>query len=109
MFWITFFVSGLLVASIPWVASHFGNHVAGYVVLLPIILTLSLIVQYVSHGENASIEMLRTAFWALPTLLVFIAVAIIALKNHLSLPLAIVLSLAAWFVVVLLIQSRLGK
>ena len=35
MFWITFVVSGLTVASIPWIAKHFSNEVAGLILLLP--------------------------------------------------------------------------
>jgi uncharacterized membrane protein (GlpM family) len=109
MFWITFLVSGLIVASIPWVASYFNNYIAGFLVLLPVMLTLSLGVQYISHGEKATIEMMKAALWGLPTLLAFTLVAIIMLKNHVNLPLTILASLSGWLVTAYVINGLISK
>jgi uncharacterized membrane protein (GlpM family) len=109
MFWITFFVSGLIVASVPWLASHFSNRIAGYVVLIPIMMLVSFTVQYRAHGTKATIEMIQGTLYGLPTLLVFGLVAIILIKNNLALPLAMTLSLSGWLLSLLAINFILGK
>jgi uncharacterized membrane protein (GlpM family) len=109
MFWITFFVSGLTVASIPWIANHFSNRIAGYVVLVPVMMTLSLIVQYLSHGPKAATEMISGTLLALPTLLVFGLLTIILIKQNFSLPLVVFFSIAGWVLTVLAINSMVSK
>lgn len=109
MFWITFFVSGLTVASIPWIASHFSNRIAGYIVLIPVMMTLSLIVQYLSHGPKATTEMINGTLIALPTLLVFGLLAIFMIKQNFPLPLIVIFSIAGWLVAVLAINHLIAK
>ena len=109
MFWITFFVSGLTVASIPWIASHFSNRIAGYIVLVPVMMTLSLVVQYLSHGPRATTEMLNSTLLALPTLLVFCLLATFLIKQNFSLPLIVIFSIAGWLISVLAINSLVTK
>lgn len=109
MFWITFFVSGLTVASIPWIASHFSHRVAGYIVLVPVMMALSLIVQHMAHGPKATADMISGTLFALPSLLVFGLVAIFLLKNDVSLLLIVPISTAGWLVAILAINSIFGK
>lgn len=109
MFWITFFVSGLTVASIPWIASHFSNRISGYIVLIPVMMTLSLIVQYLSHGPEATTEMINSTLIALPTLLVFGLIAIFMIKQNFSLPLIVIFSIAGWLITVLIINNLVTK
>ena len=104
MYWITFFVSGLIVSSIPWVAGHFNNRIAGYILLVPVIFTLGLINQYISHGRLASADMIKSTIIALPALLIFALAAYILLKNNINLVLTLALSLLAWFVTIFLIN-----
>jgi len=105
MFWITFFVSGLTVASIPWIASHFSNRIAGYIVLVPVMMTISVVVQYLSHGPKATTEMVGGTLLALPTLLVFGLLAIFLIKQNLALPFVVLISIIGWFLSVLAINS----
>jgi uncharacterized membrane protein (GlpM family) len=109
MFWVTFLVSGLIVASIPWVASHFSNRIAGYVVLLPVMMLLSFTVQYLSNGQKATVEMIYSTIWALPTLLVFGLVALLLLKQNVTLPIAMSASLGAWLVSVMILNAVISK
>ncbi len=109
MFWITFLISGLIVASIPWVASHFNNQIAGFLVLVPVMMTLSIIVQHLSHGTKATAEMIQAMLWGLPTLLVFGLVAMVLLKNNVALAFAIIASLVAWLASVLAVNAIIGK
>lgn len=109
MFWITFFVSGLTVASIPWIASHFSNRIAGYIVLIPVMMTISVVVQYLSHGPKATTEMIYGTLLALPTLLIFGLLAIFLIKQNLSLPLVILFSITGWLVAVLAINTMVSK
>ena len=109
MFWITFLVSGLIVASVPWLASHFSNRIAGYVVLIPVVMIISFTVQYRAHGAKATIEMIQGTLYGLPALLVFGLVAIILIKNNLALPLVMILSVSGWLLSLLAINSILGK
>jgi ABC-type tungstate transport system substrate-binding protein len=109
MFWITFFVSGLTIASIPWVASHFNNQIAGYLVVVPIMMTISIIVQYNAHGPKNTIEMIAATLLALPTLAVFGLTTIILIKHDASLPVVILSSLLLWFVLVFLLNQILAK
>jgi uncharacterized membrane protein (GlpM family) len=109
MFWITFFVSGLTIASIPWIASHFSNRIAGYILLVPVMMVIGLIVQYTSHGPKATQEMITGVLYGLPTLLVFGVAAIIAIKHHAALPVVIAISIVAWLLSLLLIHAVAGK
>lgn len=109
MFWVTFIVSGLIVASIPWVASHFSDQIAGFLVLLPVMMTLSIVVQYLSHGTKATTAMIQAMLWGLPTLLVFGLVAMLLLKHHVALAYIVVASLVAWLASVLAVNGIIGK
>jgi uncharacterized membrane protein (GlpM family) len=109
MFWITFVISGFIVASVPWIAGHFSNRIAGYVVLVPIMMLISFSVQYMAHGQKATIEMIQGTLYALPTLLVFGLVASVLLKNNFALPLAMALGTTAWFLSLLAINHLVGK
>jgi hypothetical protein len=109
MFWITFFVSGLTVASIPWIAGHFNNNVAGYLVLVPVMMTLSIVVQYLAHGQKDTVEMIRATIFGLPTLLVFGLSAIALLKSGLNIFFVITASLVLWFASVIVLNQILTK
>ena len=109
MYWVIFVISGFIVASVPWVAGHFGSRVAGYLVLIPVMMLLSFSVQYISHGPKATTDMIQGTLWGLPSLLIFGLVALFALRNHSSLPLAMVLSLVGWFVSLLVINNVLAR
>src|SRR4051794_29740739 len=102
MFWITFLVSGLTVSSIPWVASHFSNRIAGYIVLMPVMMSISIIVQYLSHGPKATTEMVSGTLLALPTLLIFGLIAIFLIKQNFSLPFVVSIGIAGWLISVLI-------
>ena len=56
MSWLRFIISGFLIASIPWVASHTSNRIAGYLL---------------AHGNAATVEMIEGSLIALPSLLIF--------------------------------------
>jgi hypothetical protein len=109
MFWITFVVSGLTIASIPWVASHFSDRVAGYIVPVPIMMALSIIVQYTSHGPKATIDMVSGTLQGLPTLLVFGLVAIALMRHNVALPLVVAVSVAGWLSSLVAIHVIVGK
>lgn len=108
-FLITFVVSGFIVASIPWVASHFSNRIAGYIVLVPVMMSLSLIMQYLSHGQKATIEMVIGTLSALPTLLIFGLLAIMLMRQNVSLPLVVVVSIVGWLLSLLAVNAITGK
>ncbi len=109
MFWITFFVSGFTVASIPWVAKHFSNQIAGLLLLLPVMFTLSIIVQYLAHGEKATVEMMKASLFGYPTILIFLGLGIILFQRHLSLPAVLVISLAGWLGTAVVVNWLLAK
>ena len=104
MFWVTFFISGLIVASIPWVASHFSNRIAGYLVLVPVMMTLSFLIQYLAHGQKATIQMIEATLWGLPTLLIFGLSLIVALKNSTGIYLGLLISLPIWLLSVYVVN-----
>lgn len=109
MFWITFLVSGLTVASIPWISSHFNTRVAGYLILVPVMMTLSIIVQYLAHGQKDTIAMLRSTLYGLPTLLIFGLTAIVLLKSDQRIFVVIAGSLISWFISVFILNQLLIK
>lgn len=104
MFWLTFFISGLIVASIPWVASHFSNQVAGYLVLVPVMMSLSIITQFKSHGAEATTQMIAATLWALPTLAVFGISMMLLLKNGAPLMLALPAGLVVWLCAIIVVN-----
>lgn len=109
MFWITFLVSGFIVASVPWVANHFSNRIAGLLLLLPVMFTLSIIVQYLSNGEKATIEMMKASLIGFPTIIIFLGMGIYLFQKHASLQIVIFVSLAVWSVTATLVNSFLLK
>jgi uncharacterized membrane protein (GlpM family) len=109
MFWITFLVSGLTVAMVPIVAKHLGNQIAGFLLLLPVMFTASIIVMYLTNGQNATIQMIKASIVGYPTILVFLVLCIVLLQRHMSLPVVLGISLSGWLVTAFIVNMFLAK
>lgn len=109
MYWVTFIISGFTVASIPWIAKHFSNQIAGLVLLIPVMFTLSIIVQYLANGEKATTEMVKASLIGYPSILIFLGLCIFLFQRHYHLAVVLGISLGAWLISALIVNYLLTK
>ena len=105
MFWIRFIIGGFLIALVAWVAGYVNNRVAGYLVAVPIMFTLSFLFQYLAHGNKTTIELVQGTLFALPALVVFGLISIYALWHDMPIAPTLIASFLGWIISVLIINQ----
>jgi len=93
-----FAVGGLLIATLPVIASRFGNRMAGLVAVFPITIGISLIVLLQSRGATSAKAAALSSLYSLPATAAFLLVVIFAV-NKFSFMTVLILGILGWFVV----------
>jgi uncharacterized membrane protein (GlpM family) len=101
MFLIRFFIGGLMIASIPLIAHKFGDKVAGYITLFPIIMILSFVVLFLTNGSKSTIHAAQAYLIGLPSVAIATIVILILLHRGINIYLTVVCGIASWILVIL--------
>ena len=109
MFVLRFLLGGVVVASVPLVASRLSPGVAGVVVLVPVITLTSLLVTWSSLGTSSAQRVALGALIALPSLAVFLAVVVIAPRLHVPFVTSLIVALFAWAAVAALSAGLISR
>ena len=108
-FALRFVAAGILVSVLPLVAEHFGNKVAGAMLLFPAVTISGLCVQGLARGTHSLASVAVGSIVALPAVLIFLAA--IYLAARVRLPLVVVLStgMVAWLVAAVVIVGATSR
>ncbi len=71
--------------------------------------TFSIIVEYLSNGEKATVGMVKASLIGYPSILIFLGLVIMLLQKHWNLAAVLAVSLAAWLAVAAAVNALLSK
>jgi uncharacterized membrane protein (GlpM family) len=103
-----FLGAGLLVASLPWVASQFSDRVAGVVLLFPAVTLSGFLVLGLERGTLAVAQASASSVLAVPTVVVFLLAVHIAARQEAALPLVLAIGVTAWLLTAIILVA-LGR
>jgi uncharacterized membrane protein (GlpM family) len=98
-----FLGAGLLVASVPWVASQFSDRAAGVVLLFPAVTLSGFLVLGLERGTPAVASASASAVFAVPTVVVFLIAVHVAARLNASLPLVLAVGVTAWLLTAIIL------
>jgi phosphatidylserine synthase len=100
MFFVRFIVGGLFIASLPLIADKFGNKIAGYITLFPIIMFISFMVLYLSEGEKATEQASKAYLVGLPAVAVASLAILILVQKGFNVYIAVAVGIIGWIFVI---------
>jgi uncharacterized membrane protein (GlpM family) len=95
-----FLVGGLIIASVPLLASRFGPGVAGVVILVPIVSLVSFVSLGVAGGPTPVGRASLGTLIALPSTVAFMLVTYCCIRLGASVAVALLSASAGWLIVV---------
>jgi uncharacterized membrane protein (GlpM family) len=95
-----FLLGGLIVASVPLVASRFGPEVAGVVILVPVVSLVSFVSLGVAGGPAPVGRASLGTLIALPSTIAFMLVTFCSVRLGSSVAVALLSASAGWLIVV---------
>jgi len=102
MFIIRFIIGGLFIASLPLIAEKFGNKIAGYITLFPIIMFISFIVLYLNGGSKATSQASKAYLIGIPAVALASLSILLLIQKGFSIYISVAAGVVSWLVVILL-------
>ena len=105
MFYLRFVIGGLIIAIVPIMANRFSGKIAGYIILIPAILYLSMIALYLSEGHKTTLQAIHYYLLGLPAVAVSAGLIILMLRSNINIYLTIAAAIAGWLLSVVIINK----
>jgi len=105
MFFLRFLIGGLAVASLPLIADRFGNKIAGYLTVFPVLMFMSFLVLYIARGSGPTIEASKAYLVGMPAVFIASLAILVFVQKGSNIYLAITVGAVSWFLVIALIAK----
>lgn len=106
-FAIRFVSAGLLVASLPLVASRFGDRVAGLLLLFPLVTAAGLLVVGLDRGGAAVAALSFSALVGVPAVVAFLLAVHVTARLGMALPWTLIIGVVAWLIAATVLLTTL--